>query len=337
MFKLLALVLSVLFIGCASILKSTEVKKPVYDARLTTFKYPFATKVFPISTQDQNLEMVYMDLPAIKTNSKHKVAVLLHGKNFAGYYWERIAGELSSKGYRVVIVDQIGFGKSSKPKSYQYSFAQMAINTEQLLQSEGIESYHLVGHSMGGMLGVTMAYMFPSKIKKLILINPIGLETYLDYAKFKDTNFFYKSELEKNKEKAISYQRKNYYDGNWKPEYEKLLEPTLGQINGPDWKLVAWNNALTYGPIFYEDTLARIKKLKVPVSLILGTRDRTGPGRGWRRDDSNYKLGQYQNFGSKIKKLLKTVKVFEIKGLGHMPQFEDYKEFSKVFYPELAK
>lgn len=333
MLKLSALSLSLLLLGCVSLVKTNESNELVFNARLETFKYPFATKVFPIFTQGQNLEMVYMDVSPTKTRD-NKVAVLLHGKNFAGYYWERVAKELSQRGYRVIIVDQIGFGKSSKPKNYQYSFSQMAINTEQLLESLGIENYHLVGHSMGGMLGVTMAYLFPLKVKKLTLINPIGLETYLDYTEFKDTNFFYKIELAKNKEKAIDYQKKNYYDGQWRAEYEKLLEPTIGQMNGPNWDIVAWNNALTYGPIFYEDTLARLGKLKMPISLIIGTRDRTGPGRGWKRKGVNHKLGQYQKFGKRIKILSKNIKVLEIKGLGHMPQFENYEEFSKRFYPQ---
>jgi pimeloyl-ACP methyl ester carboxylesterase len=47
--------------------------------------------------------------------------VLLHGKNFAGFYWERIAHDLIQKGYRVIIPDQIGFGKSSKPENCKSS------------------------------------------------------------------------------------------------------------------------------------------------------------------------------------------------------------------------
>ena len=137
-----------------------------FDARLSSFQYPFETKVFSLSTQEKQLEMVYMD-ESLPDAIPSRVAVLLHGKNFAGYYWQRIADDLMKKGYRVIMVDQIGFGKSSKPKGYQYSFPQLALNTDKLISKLGVTNYILVGHSMGGMLGVTMAQMFPEKIKKL--------------------------------------------------------------------------------------------------------------------------------------------------------------------------
>ena len=49
--------------------------------------------------------MRYMD---IGDKNADKVIVLLHGKNFSGYYWERIANDLLKRKYRVVIPDQIG-------------------------------------------------------------------------------------------------------------------------------------------------------------------------------------------------------------------------------------
>jgi len=46
----------------------------------------------------------------------------LHGKNFSGAYWQDTMTALLAEGYRVVAPDQIGFGKSSKPAHFQYSF-----------------------------------------------------------------------------------------------------------------------------------------------------------------------------------------------------------------------
>jgi len=315
--------------SCSHVGNTSNKNGPLtYDARLTSFKYPYPVKNFNLNSQKTDMQMSYMDIGSTSA----KVAVLLHGKNFSGFYWKRIAKDLTNKGYRVIVPDQIGFGKSTKPKNYQYSFSQLAINTEALLKSLDIKKVTLVGHSMGGMLATTMAYMFPELTSQLILINPIGLETYLDYVEFKDIDFFYKIELNKTPKGAIAYQKKNYYDGKWSPEYEKLLEPTFGQILGKDWPLVAWNNALTYGPIFSEDLLPRIKSLKVPTTLIIGTRDQTGPGRGWKRPGVNHKLGQYKKFGKSFKRLQPKAKVIELNGLGHMPQFEDYDRFSKSFY-----
>lgn len=316
------LVLAIFMVSCVAR------RQISYDSALNGYKYPFEVKTFKFSSQNQKLEMAYMD---IGSKDATKVIVLLHGKNFSGYYWERIAKDLKSIGYRVIMPDQIGFGKSSKPKSYQYNFSQLALNSKRLLDSIGVKKPIIVGHSMGGMLATIYAYNYQSHIKKLVLINPIGLEPYGKYAKYKDTNFFYKRELEKTVDKIRNYQKKVYYDGAWSDDYEKLLVPWRGQINGNDWDIVAWNNALTYAPIFAEDITSKFSSIKISTSLIIGTRDRTGPGRGWKKDGVTYKLGQYQKLGKQAVKQFPNAKLYEIKGIGHMPHFEAYEEFIKIF------
>ncbi|KPZ70248.1 Haloalkane dehalogenase [Shewanella sp. P1-14-1] len=299
-----------------------------YNKELDGFEYPFEVNTFDFNSQNQDLQMRYMDTG---NKSAKKVAVLLHGKNFSGYYWERVAKDLLEKGYRVVIPDQIGFGKSTKPAFYQYSFGQLALNTKLILDHLGVEEITLVGHSMGGMLATTFAVNYPTLVKKLILINPIGLEDYGQYAQFKDVNFFYKRELAKTLDKARNYQKKNYYDGKWSSEYEQLLVPLKGMLAGADWEAVAWNNALTYGPIFSENIVDRLSQVTSQTFLIIGTRDTTGPGRGWLKDGVTKTLGEYKALGKQANDLVKGSVLFELEGLGHMPQYEDYDVFIKAF------
>ena len=52
-------------------------------------------------------------------------------------------------------------------------------------------------------------------------------------------------------------------------------------LAGDDWKIVAWNNALTYGPIFSENIVDRFSQINNETVFIIGTRDKTGSGRGW--------------------------------------------------------
>ncbi len=321
--KILLMLISLSIVSCAS------TDKLSFDSELSEFKYPHSVDTYTFSSQRQSLKMRYMDIG--KENSK--VAVLLHGKNFSGYYWERIMNELESKGYRVIVPDQIGFGKSTKPENYQYSFAQLARNTHGLLKSLNLKKYTIVGHSMGGMLAVHMSTMFKNEVEKLVLVNPIGLETYLDLVEFKDPEFFYGNEKKKTVEIFRNYQKKFYYDGDWNDSYEELLTPFKGWRNGGDWELIAWNNALTYSPIFSDDIVDKFIKVKAPIYLINGTRDKTGPGRGWKREGVTKVMGDYTKLGKAIQKKNRKVNLIELKGLGHMPQFEDYDRFSKVFYP----
>jgi pimeloyl-ACP methyl ester carboxylesterase len=305
-----------------------------YNKELDGFEYPFEVKTFDLDSQNQNLKMRYMD---IGNKDARKVIVLLHGKNFSGYYWEKVAKDLLKKKYRVLIPDQIGFGKSSKPDYYQYSFGQLALNTKSLLDDLNIKKFDLVGHSMGGMLATTFAVNYPASVNKLILINPIGLENYGKYVEFKDVNFFYKRELATTLDKARSYQSKNYYDGKWSSEYEKLLIPLKGMLAGKDWEVVAWNNALTYGPIFSENIVSRFSQIKNETFLIIGTRDKTGPGRGWLKEGVTRKLGEYKDLGKSTKAMIKDSVLIELDGVGHMPHYENYNAFIKAFYKAIDK
>ena len=314
-------------ISCSSRDHSQQTLK--FDSELSQFEYPFKVKTFQFSSQNQELKMAYGDLG---NKDSKKVAVLLHGKNFSGYYWDQIAQVLVRKGYRVIIPDQIGFGKSTKPSYYQYSFKQLGLNTYKLLDHLQIKNFTLVGHSMGGMLAVHMTNMKP-RVNKLFLINPIGLEDYLKYVEYQDTNVFYKNELNQTVENFRDYQRKHYYDGQWSDSYEALLTPFKGWRNGPDWNLIAWNNALTYNPIFTDPISEEFTQLRTDTYLILGTRDTTAPGAGWMKSGVTRKLGRYDKLGAEVNKLNpQKIKVIELKGLGHMPQFEDYKTFSSVFF-----
>jgi pimeloyl-ACP methyl ester carboxylesterase len=299
-----------------------------YNKELDGFTYPFEVNTFNFNSQNQDLKMRYMD---VGKKDAQKVIVLLHGKNFSGYYWEKVAEYLIKKKYRVIIPDQIGFGKSSKPDYYQYSFGQLGLNTKSLLDSLHIKKFDLVGHSMGGMLAVTFAADYSDSVNKLILINPLGLEDYGKYVEFKDTNFFYKRELGKTLDTARNYQKKNYYDGKWSSEYENLLIPLKGMLAGNDWDIVAWNNALTYGPIFSENIVDRFSQIKSKTFLIIGTRDKTGPGRGWLKKGVTRKLGEYNKLGKTTKNKIKGSTLIELEGLGHMPQYEDYSTFIKAF------
>jgi hypothetical protein len=114
---------------------------------LEEYAYPFPVKYLALEVEGEAVRMAYMDVaPAGRANGR--AVVLLHGKNFYGSYWENTIKAFSHAGYRVVVPDQIGFGKSSKP-DINYSFDLLASNTARLLDELRIERAAIVGHSMG--------------------------------------------------------------------------------------------------------------------------------------------------------------------------------------------
>jgi pimeloyl-ACP methyl ester carboxylesterase len=141
---------------------------------LSNVDYAYPVKYFSIAAEGQKLQMAYMDVPPTQ-KANGRTIVLFHGKNFGGYYWTNIIKALTSKGFRVIVPDQIGFGKSTKAYIH-YSFHQLASWNRELLQSLNINKSVILGHSMGGMLATRYALMFPERTEKLLLENPIGLE-----------------------------------------------------------------------------------------------------------------------------------------------------------------
>ncbi|RZK04191.1 MAG: alpha/beta hydrolase, partial [Flavobacterium sp.] len=191
------------------------------DKDLSNVNYPHQVKFLSFESQGQSLKMAYMEVAPINANGK--TLLLLHGKNFNAAYWEETIASLTKKGFRVIAPDQIGFGKSTKPEHYQYSFNQLAANTKALLDELKIGKVIVLGHSMGGMVATRFALSYPELTEKLILENPIGLEDYKLFSPYQTVEANYKEELKKNFESYKSYQLKFYYDSKWLPKYDRWL------------------------------------------------------------------------------------------------------------------
>ena len=303
-----------------------EVKEPLeFDARLSLREYPFEVRTFPIEAQRQQLEMAYMDVAADKPNGE--TVVLLHGKNFSGEYWERTAKDLSAMGYRVVIPDQIGFGKSSKPMRFQYSFEALAYNTRALLDSLGIENATVVGHSMGGMLASRFALMYPEFTQRLILVNPIGLEDWQEKVPYQPVDVWYANELKKTPEKVKAYMQASYFDGKWKPEYDALAKLQAEWSQSRDREQVAWASALTYDMIFTQPVVHEFPRITSPTLLIIGTRDRTALGKNLVSPEVKATMGLYEELGKRTRDAIPGAKLVELPGIGHIPQYEAYDDY----------
>lgn len=74
----------------------------------------------------------------------------------------------------------------------------------------------------------------------------------------------------------------------------------------------------------------------MPVKLIIGTRDRTGPGRNWKKQGVDYELGRYDKLGKAAAAIIPNAELFELTGLGHLPHIEDFDRFKAVFLEALA-
>src|SRR5436190_11800310 len=72
--------------------------------------YPYPSHYFPLTILGNDLRMSYMDVAPSGPANGHTV-VLLHGNNFGGFYFGGPAEVLRKEGFRVIIPDQIGYGR----------------------------------------------------------------------------------------------------------------------------------------------------------------------------------------------------------------------------------
>ncbi len=300
-----------------------------YNAELDGLRYPFSVKTYRFTAQGQPLKMAYMDIPA--QGAEKGVFVLLHGKNFGGNYFARLASELAGAGFRVVMPDQIGFGKSSKPVQFQYTFQALASFTDGLLTSLGLPKFRLLGHSMGGMIAVRFSLMFPEKVEKLVLVNPLGLEDWKTRTVYHTVDEWEAAELKQTPQTLKAYQQENYFGGNWKPAYDVLLAASVGWINGPDRKRIARTSALTSDMIFTQPVLYEFPLLKPKTVLFIGQRDRTALGKAWASPQNQLKLGDYPTLGREAARQIPNAKLVELGGVGHIPFIENFPQFWNAF------
>jgi len=308
----------------------------VYGIELEGFPYPYTVEHFKFVSQGQDLQMGYMDVKPKKNPNGHTV-VLMHGKNFTGATWETTIKVLNDAGYRVVAPDQIGFGTSTKPAYYQYTFQQLAANTKALLQQIGVSRAIVIGHSTGGMLATRFALMYPEVVEKLVMVNPIGLEDWKAIGvPGRTIDQWYERELNLSAEKVRRYEQNVYYRGHWKPEYEKWVDMLVGLNRGPGHKLVAWNSALIYDMIYTQPVVYEFPLLKVPTTLMLGDADTTAIGRDISPPEIKAKIGQYKELGKKVIKTIPNGRLIEFPGFGHAPQIEAPEMFHKALLDDLA-
>lgn len=309
-----------------SITTNAQSDRAVLDIMLTNYEYPYPVHYLNLISQNQSLKMAYMDVEPIIPNGK--TIALLHGKNFNGAYWKTTIDALTNEGYRVIVPDQIGFGKSSKPTDYQYSFQQLASNTKAVLDELKVEKIYLLGHSMGGMLATRFSLMYPETVEKLILENPIGLEDWKLVAPYSTIDQNYQSELKANYESTKKYQTNFYYDNQWKTEYDEWVYLLTGWTKSLDYPKVALVNAKTSEMIFTQPVVYEFDKLKMPTLLIIGTRDRTAIGKLNVKDPIvAEKMGRYDLLGKETQKKITGSELVEIENTGHLPHIEVFEDF----------
>jgi pimeloyl-ACP methyl ester carboxylesterase len=275
--------------------------------------YPHPVSYLRLTLYTEDLRMAYMDVPPLGTPNGRTV-VLLHGNNFAGFYFGGPIDILRKEGFRVVVPDQIGYGRSSKP-FIPYSLHDMARNTRLLLQSLNIDRAMVVGHSMGGMVATRFATQYADMTERLVLYNPIGLVDARFSRPWQDTDEGYKQNL------AATWQSTRAGIGRyvahnpavWNDEFEKYTRFRYAWTLSAEWPRLAMVQALLSQVIYADAVVNDWEHIKAPTLLFGGAEDVLPGSAAVFQQRMKYVAERIPNGRGRL---------HLIPGLGHVPHLE---------------
>lgn len=308
------------------------------DLNGSNFTSPWPVKLFRFTSQSQPLEMALIDVKPRCRRPNGKTAVLLHGKNFCGQTWDETIRTLSSRGYRVIAPDQIGFCKSSKPAAYQFSLSQLAWNTRGLLDALGVDKVSVIGHSMGGMLATRFALQYPESVEELVLVNSVGLEDYLGkgvpYTSI-DRNIV--SESRSTYESIRGYEQATYYVGKWKQEYDIWVNMLVNIYYGPQRDNFVRNQAQIVDMVLTQPVAKDFRYVKPRTLLIVGEKDNTAIGVQWAPRQVAARLGRFRILARQVAREIPNCHLITFPQLGHAPQISHPDEFHRALLSWLSE
>jgi pimeloyl-ACP methyl ester carboxylesterase len=306
---------------------------PALGICLEEYQYPHRVQFFTVSSDLQSLEMAYMDVPAA-SESNGKTVVLMHGKAFGGYYFEHVIEALTATGYRVVVPDQIGWGKSPKPDIH-YSFQLLAANTAALLDHLGVGEVGVLGHSTGGMTATRFTLMNPDRVTHLVLEDPLGLTDYRIGIPPQSEETLYEHEAHWPAAAIRAYVA-GYFVHPDPKVYEPLADVLVRVTLSPDYPKWARAAALTFQMIYQQPVRYEYHLIQPPTLLIVGEKDHVVPLGQYATPQEVARLGDFVKLSAAAADDIPQATRVLVPACGHIPHLEHPAEFLDAFLPFLA-
>jgi pimeloyl-ACP methyl ester carboxylesterase len=231
------------------------------------------------------------------------VVVLLHGLGGNTTNWQFNIAPLAAK-YRVVVPDQLGFGKSDKPL-INYRIATYVYFLDAFLMELKFERASLVGNSLGGWVVASYALAHPERVEKIVLVDAAGYS----FAPGFDTSQLIKlnpSTRDGMKElvSRVFYNKLIFMS-------DAFIDASMaGRINAGDGHTI---RSITESIIRREDFLDnRLSAIKQPTLVI------------WGREDGLLPLADGQRFQKEIP----GAQLLIFDQCGHVPQVEKALDFN---------
>lgn len=296
---------------------------------LEGYAYPHPVRYLPLIVGRHAVRLAYMDVaPTAAPNGR--TILLLHGRNFPASYWAPTITALTGAGFRVIAPDQINFGKSSKLDDVPVSFDAMALHMVALLDALGVERADVVAHSMGNMAGVRFARTYPERVGRLALYAPVGLEDYRFTVPPVPEERLIEQEERLSGEAYLDQLITTY--GLTLPReqvqpFADLRERLKGSAEWPRW---VRSFVSSYYAIWGQPVVHELPLLDKPVLFLVGTRDRTAPGRPFARPEDRERMGRVAERARELAPRMREARVETFEGVGHLIHMEAPERFHRA-------
>ncbi len=278
--------------------------------------YPFPVEYLPLSLGGQDYRMAYMDV-APTVNPNGKTVVLFHGLNFFAAAFEVTIKALRKEGFRVIAIDRLGFGRSSKPEIH-YNLHMPARHTKLLLDHLEIKHAAIVGHSMGGMVATRFASTYPETTTHVVMVNQIGLTDQRPGTEWIDPELAYERALAANYQSILN-NHVRYYPRGWKEEYLFWVKVQYGLTLSGDWPRMARVRAAQRMLIFEDPVVYDWQHIATKALVIGGSEDRL--------------VDNYPERARYVANQLQNAELVLFPEIGHAPAFDS----PDIFHAELIR
>ncbi|CCD98132.1 alpha/beta hydrolase [Bradyrhizobium sp. STM 3809] len=317
-----------------SIAPAAEAPREPYGINLEGFAYPYPVSLLPLVNDGEQLRMAYMDIAPAQPNGR--TALLLHGRNFPASYWAPVIRTLTEAGFRVVVPDQVGFGKSSKPAG-ELHFDTLARNTIALLDHLGIARVEIVAHSMGGMLAVRIGRAYPDRVAHLVLTAPIGLEDYRMYVPPIPTEKIIETEDRLTAEGYRKQLETNYALKLPPEQVTPFIDARFNLKGSADYPRWLKSFVSSYQMIYREPVVHEIPLLTQPTLFIMGADDHNAPGRPSAPEALRGRMGQNAELAKALATQMRDARAEVIGNAGHLVFLDAPKTYDRLLLEFLGK
>ncbi|MDA1372306.1 MAG: alpha/beta hydrolase [Proteobacteria bacterium] len=270
--------------------------------------YPYPVHFLELNRFGVDMRMAYMDVPPSGRGNGQTV-LWQHGMNFYAEAYAPTIKALTDAGFRVLAVDRIGYGKSSKPV-IPYNFNFVAANMKSLLDELGIDEVAIVGHSMGGMVVSRFAMLYPDITTHVVLVNQIGLT---DQRQSRPWNDPFAGSPGVTSYRSILAGHQRYFPKDWPPAHLEFVRRQWGQTLSGDYPNYAIVRRLQ-GQMLYDDPVVYDWQHIDSKALILS-------------GEEDGLAANFVELAHHVNSELQNSTILLYPGIGHAPQIEIPDQF----------